>query len=155
MEFKQQYAVALDSDTLWTTLMDVHKVAACLDGVERLDVLNDDRYEGTLAVKMGPVRLKFNGEVNVTLRDGQNRIGILEANARDAKAGGGFKAQLHMQLSNTENRDTQLDITLNTTFLGRLGELGRPLIKKKINAMLDDFVDALNRQYVTEESGNE
>lgn len=152
MEFKEQYIVGSSPDALWAILMDVHKVAGCLDGVETLDVVSDDAYTGTLAVKMGPVRLKFQGDVNVTLRDHENLLGVLEATARDAKAGGGFKAQLNMQLSEHDAQSTQLDITLNTTFLGRIGELGRPLIKKKINTMMNDFIEALNSQYVTGES---
>lgn len=151
MEFRQQYDIALAGASLWPTLMDVHKVAACLEGVEKLEVLDDDRYAGILAVKMGPVRLKFEGDVVVTLRDHENRIGILEASARDARAGGGFKAELHMQLRDTGDAASQLEITLNTTFLGRIGELGRPLIKKKINSMLDDFAASLNRQHTGEE----
>lgn len=151
MEFKHEYAIALDQDSLWSMLMDVHKVAECLDGVERLEVVDDDSYAGTLAVRMGPVRLRFDGQVNVTLRDEERRIGVLEANARDTKAGGGFKAELQMQLDDSDNDDTRLEITLNATILGRIGELGRPLIKKKINAMMDEFVARLSRQYAPEE----
>ena len=147
MEFNQQYTIGLDQQRLWETLMDVHKVAGCLTGVERLDIVADDHYEGTMAVKMGPVRLRFDGEVKVTTRDEDNRVGVLEANAKDSRAGGGFKARLEMQLHDADGQDTALHLILNTTFLGRIGELGRPLIKKKINTMMDDFVVALNDQF--------
>lgn len=150
MQFKHRYTIALPRAPLWEVLMDVHKVAGCLTGVEALTVLSDDLYEGTLSVKMGPVNLKFEGEVSVTQRDTENWTGVLEASAKDAKAGGGFKAALRMQLIEQAPAGSELDITLDTTFLGRLGELGRPLIKKKINTMMDDFIDALNRQFVTE-----
>jgi len=153
MQFKHQYTIAQAREPLWDTLMDVHKVAGCLTGVEALEVLQDDLYAGILAVKMGPVNLKFSGEVSVTRRDRQHWLGILEANAKDAKAGGGFKAALTLQLVEAEPDATDLEITLDTTFLGRLGELGRPLIKKKINTMMDDFIKTLNAQYV-EDQGN-
>lgn len=149
MRFDQQYTIDLGRDLLWSTLMDVHKVAACMAAVEEMNVVDDDRYEGTLMVKMGPMRLRFSGEVMVTSRDADNWIGVLEANARDPKAGGGFKASLEMRLVELAAMQTELAITLDTTFLGRLGELGRPLIKKKINSMMDEFIAALNEQYVT------
>jgi carbon monoxide dehydrogenase subunit G len=149
MRFDQQYTVEQARDLLWSTLMDVHKVAACMQGVEEMIVVDDDRYEGTLMVKMGPVRLRFSGEVMVVTRDADNWIGVLEANARDPKAGGGFKASLEMRLVELTAMQTELTITLDTTFLGRIGELGRPLIKKKINSMMDEFIAALNEQYVT------
>lgn len=149
MQFAHNYTIALPREQLWPILMDVHKVAECMTGVESLDVISDDNYEGVLAVKMGPVRLRFNGVVNVTRRDDESWIGVLEATARDAKAGGGFRASLTMQLLEPETGTSALDIDLETTFLGRIGELGRPLIKKKINTMMDDFIAALNEAHVT------
>jgi carbon monoxide dehydrogenase subunit G len=112
-------------------------------------IVEDDLYKGLLAVRMGPVRLRFKGEVNVTTRDDENWIGVLEANAKDSKAGGGFRAALTMTLHAPEEHLTGLHISLDTKFLGRIGELGRPLIKKKINTMMDDFIDTLNERHVT------
>ncbi len=128
--------------------MDVHKVATCLPGVEDLTVLEPDKYQGVLLVRMGPVKLKFNGQVNVTLRDKECWTAILEANANDSRAGGGFKASLRMQL--VEATDSALEpasdliLELETTFLGRIGELGRPLIKRKISSIMRDFSETLN-----------
>ncbi len=147
MEFVQTYTVLMPRHSLWLTLMDVHKVASCLTGVEDLQVLADDNYTGRMSVKMGPVRLRFAGNVKVALRDYENHIGILEAQANDSKAGGGFKAALEMKLMDEATDATCLALNLQTTFLGRIGELGRPLIKKKINTMMDDFVAALTEKY--------
>ena len=148
MQFTHNYIIAMQRTQLWPILMDVHKVADCMTGVESLEVIDDDSYEGILAVKMGPVRLRFNGAVNVTRRDDANWTGVLEATARDERAGGGFSAALTMQLGEPEPCASALDIDLETTFLGRIGELGRPLIKKKINTMMDEFIEALNQQHV-------
>lgn len=148
MQFNHTYEVAMPSQRLWYILIDVHKVAECLEGVEELNVLDDDRYEGRMQVKMGPVKLNFEGNVHVTLRDHDQQVGTLEATARDPKAGGGFKATLNMQLAPQAPECTTLQLDLDTTFLGRIGELGRPLIKKKINTMMDDFVEALSARYI-------
>ncbi len=143
MQFNQQYTIEIPVEPLWETLMDVRQVAGCLEGVEELNVIDDDLYEGKLTVKMGAVKLRFHGRVTVTLRDHANRKGVLEAGAKDPKAGGGFKAALQMQLAETAPGTSELALDLEATILGRIGELGRPLIKKRINTMMDDFVEAL------------
>ena len=96
MKFEQRFNIDLDRDNLWELLMDVHKVGACLRGVEDLAVIEPDKYKGKILVGMGPVKLQFDGQVNVTLRDKEHWTAILEASANDAKAGGGFKASLQM-----------------------------------------------------------
>lgn len=148
MKFKENFCVESALEPLWESLMDVRRVAACLSGVEELEVVENDKYRGLIAVSMGPVRLRFSGEVNVTLRDKENWTAILQARAKDAKAGGGFRASLRMQLSTSSATTTDLLLELETTFLGRIGELGRPLIKRKISSMMTDFVRSLNAQLV-------
>jgi len=148
LKFEERFRVDSDRESLWELLMDVHKVATCLSGVEDLTVLQPDEYEGVLPVSMGPVKLKFKGRVTVTLRDKERWTAILEAKANDSRAGGGFKASLQMQL--IEATDSALEpasdlmLKLETTFLGRIGELGRPLIKRKINSIMRDFSETLN-----------
>lgn len=147
MEFKQRYSLDVPRPQLWDTLMDVHAVASCLDGVESLTVDDDDHYQGTLAVRMGAVRLKLDGHVAVLERDRDNWTGVLEATAKDAKAGGGFRATLEMRLDAPAPAASELELTLATAFLGRMGQLGRPLIKKKITTMMDDFAEALRARH--------
>ena len=153
MDFINRYTVPGDSATLWPMLMDVHQVAECLEGVTDLETVEADHYVGVMSVKMGPVRLRFNGDVRVTEKDESNGHAVLEASARDSKIAGGFQATLVMDLlppvapegqtAQPENEATDLEIRLSTAFLGRIGQLGRPLIKKKINSMMDAFSNQL------------
>ncbi|MCB1742785.1 MAG: SRPBCC family protein [Gammaproteobacteria bacterium] len=155
MEFKHSFDIPADRDTLWDILMDVHQVAACIDGVESLQVVDPDHFEGRLGVKMGPVRLAFNGTVEVIRRDRDNWSAAFVASANDRKAGGGFTAELAMQLDTTATaeRTSNLDVTLSTSLTGRIGQLGRPLIKKRVETMLQDFASALTAHVETRTQG--
>lgn len=151
MIFSESFSIESDREALWDILMDVNQVADCLPGVEELEVLDEDHYRGLIAVAMGPVKLRFKGEINVTSRDKEAWNALLTASANDAKAGGGFRASLQMQLSEaiTGNEPaTDLSLKLETTFLGRIGELGRPLIKKKISTIMNEFVKSLNLKII-------
>ena len=41
---------------------------------------------------------------------------------------------------------TQLDISADTTFMGKLGELGQPIIRRKTAATIDQFAKNLAQQ---------
>lgn len=124
--------------------MDVEQVTACIDGVRDLEVKDADHFEGTLGVKMGPVRLSFAGTVTVTARDRERWTAGLLAVAKDPKAGGGFSADLSLHLEAISAAVTLLQIRLSTSLTGRIGQLGRPLIKQRVERMLKDFATALS-----------
>ena len=139
MEFEQSFELPVAREAVWEFVMDVHRVAQCIEGVERLEVKSDDEFEGTLAVKMGPVKLAFEGTVTVTFRDREQWSAGLLAAARDRKAGGGFAAELSLTLVELQSELTRVDVGLSTSLTGRMGQLGRPLIKKRVEKMLADF----------------
>ena len=146
MEFTHSYDIAMVREALWDILMDVHQVAACIDGLQDLEVLDADHFEGRLAVKMGPMRLLFSGAIEVITRDQAYWTAALLASAKDRKAGGGFNTELRMQIENTDAQRSTLNIELSTSLTGRIGQLGRPLIKKRVQTMLNDFAAALNER---------
>jgi len=146
MEFTHSYDIAMAREALWDILMDVHQVAACIDGLQDLEVLDDDHFEGRLAVKMGPMRLSFAGAIEVTTRDQTNWTAALLASAKDRRAGGGFNTELRMQIDEADAQRSALNIDLSTSLTGRIGQLGRPMIKKRVQTMLDDFAAALNER---------
>lgn len=152
MEFTHNYDIAMAREALWDILMDVHQVAACIDGLHDLEVLDDDHFEGRLAVKMGPMRLSFAGAIEVTTRDQVNWTAALLASAKDRKAGGGFNTELRMQIDDADARRSTLNIELSTSLTGRIGQLGRPMIKKRVQTMLNDFAAALNERAAIGES---
>ena len=69
MLIKNDFEVAQPVEKVWEFFGDIPKVAACLPGTELTTELGDDSYEGTVAVRMGPVKLSFAGKAKITERD--------------------------------------------------------------------------------------
>jgi carbon monoxide dehydrogenase subunit G len=61
MLIKNEFEVAEPVEKVWQFFDDIPQVAACLPGAELTEDLGDDKYKGTVAVRMGPVRLQFAG----------------------------------------------------------------------------------------------
>ena len=71
--------------------------------------------------------------------------------ASDRRVGGAGKARIDLQLVPKEGNQTELLITSDTNFMGRMGELGQPIIRRKANTTMEDFARNL-AQLVSESS---
>ncbi len=137
-------SVSAPRDRVWALVMDVPAAARCVKGVSSVAPLGDDRYHGTLAVQLGPVRLALDGDVAVTAKDSASSTASLRAAAKDSRVGGAISATLDLRLA--ERGDTtDLFITTDLQVMGRIGEFGQPIIKRKADQLMQDFADCLAR----------
>jgi carbon monoxide dehydrogenase subunit G len=138
--------VAAPKDKVWARLMDIPAAARCVPGVASVRPNGKDRYQGTLAVQIGPVRLVLDGDFAVTARDEAAGTASIRADAKDSRVGGAIRATLDLALVQKEAAETQLRIGTDLTVMGRLGEFGQASIKRKADQLIQDFAECLARQ---------
>jgi hypothetical protein len=148
MTFTQTCTITASRDVVWDFLMQAENVAHCLTGVEALKELDQDNYEGTLRVKVGPIALALQGTLHVEARDREHWHGAMRAEAKDRRLGGGLRAHLSMDLREKAPTETEMCVTLEAHLLGKIGEFGQPVIRKKAEAMLQDFAAQVSKQLV-------
>jgi carbon monoxide dehydrogenase subunit G len=139
MNFEQRCTVPVERERLWDFLMDVPRMAVCVPGVERVEPKGEDEYEGRMRVRVGPIGLTLDGVMRVQERDQENWRAAVRAEANDKRAGGGLHATAHMDLIENGADSTDLFIRAEARLLGRLGEFGQPLIRRKAEAMMAEF----------------
>src|SRR2546423_1817740 len=110
--------------------MDVPSVAKCAPGVQSVEPLGDDKYRGTVNIQIGPVKLSLAGDVSITTKDEAAKTATMRADAADRRAGGAVKAVMNMAVSASES-GSELKIETDAQVMGRIGEFGQPLIKRK------------------------
>src|SRR5438046_9729791 len=91
--------VAAPKDKVWARLMDIPAAARCVPGVASVRPSGNDRYQGTLAVQIGPVRLVLDGDITITARDEKAGTASFRADAKDSRAGGAIKATVDPALA--------------------------------------------------------
>ena len=148
MTFTQTCTIPASRDVVWDFLMQAENVASCLLGVEALKQLDQDNYEGTLRVKVGPIALALQGTLRVEARDREQWHGAMRAEAKDRRLGGGLRAHLSMDLRDKGPTETEMCVTLEAHMLGKIGEFGQPVIRKKADAMLQEFAAQVSQQLV-------
>src|SRR5262249_36103215 len=125
-------------DAAWALLMDVPRVATCVPGAGPVEATGPDRYAGVLNVRVGPVALALRGEVEVTGRDAAERHASMRVDAADRRIGGMVQATMDMRLSGDGAAEgvTHLAIDTDARILGRLGDFGQPVIRKKADQIV-------------------
>jgi carbon monoxide dehydrogenase subunit G len=72
----------------------------------------------------------------------------MRAEAKDRKLGGGIRARMGMDLLQKGAAETEMRVTLETHVLGKIGEFGQPVMRKRADAMLQDFARQVSERLV-------
>jgi len=129
----------------WALVMDIPRAAGCIPGI--IDVIPDGegRYQATLQARVGPMGMNLNGTITVLSHDADSGEAHFLVEANDRRVGGGVKTDMTMRLTAKSPDETELEIVSDTTFLGRLGELGQPIIRRKARNTLEEFSRNLSK----------
>jgi carbon monoxide dehydrogenase subunit G len=136
--FTQECVLPVEPERLWPVLMDVPRVARCVPGVESVEAVGEGTYRGKLGVRIGPIRLSLDGTMAIEEQDPAAWRARMRADAADGRLGGGIRARMSLALTPTDH-GTRLVIDTDLAVLGRIGEFGQPVIKKKADALLEEF----------------
>jgi carbon monoxide dehydrogenase subunit G len=148
VKFTQNAQIPVAREPLWEFLMDVPKVAQCLPGVESVSKIDDTTYQGLLKVRVGPIALNLAGKIILEEQDKQNWRASLRAEANDRRAAGAVKGKTSMTLKELSGDQTELAVDTDVNILGKIGEFGQPIIRKKADQMLKEFVENIKKQLI-------
>jgi carbon monoxide dehydrogenase subunit G len=145
--FAQECVIAAERDRLWDFLMEVPRVARCVPGVEAVEAVDGGAYRGSLRVQVGPIRLSLQGTMTIEEQDRAAWRARMQAEANDRRLGGGIRARMSLTLAPSDG-GTRLQIETDLAVLGKIGEFGQPVIKKKADTLLAEFARNLQSALV-------
>jgi uncharacterized protein len=138
MLIKNEFEVAEPVDTVWAFFGDIPQVAACLPGAELTQDLGDERYQGRVAVSMGPVRLRFGGTADITERDEAARRVVVHAAGAEEK-GRGQASMVVTATVTSAGRGSKVAVTQDLQLSGAAAQYGRGMIADVTSVLMRDF----------------
>jgi hypothetical protein len=126
-------------------LLDVPRMGACVPGVEDLRRVNDDRYEATLLVRIGPIQARFKGDVTVDATGAPDTI-VATASGRDATTGSVAQVTFSAHLVENENGSTEIRSASDITIRGRLGQFGSGVVAGTAREMVKSFAQCAGQE---------
>ena len=143
MLIRNSFETAQSIDAVWEFFGDIPRVAACLPGADLTDETADNHYQGTVTIRLGPVKLEFSGEAEVTARDDADKTIVVDASGADKKGRGQAALKLEVALS-PSSLGTNIDVSLDLQLAGAAAQYGRGMIADVTSVLLNDF--AMNMQ---------
>jgi carbon monoxide dehydrogenase subunit G len=138
-------------DETWALVMDIPRAASCIPGIKDVTPDGEGRYQATLQARVGPMGMTLSGVITVLSQDADTGLAVFLVEANDRRVGGGVKTNMSMKVTAKSPNETELEIVADTTFMGRLGELGQPIIRRKARNTLEEFSKNLNKLMASEQ----
>jgi uncharacterized protein len=139
MLITNDFEVAEPVDQVWRFFQNIPQVAACLPGAQLTEDLGDDKYKGTVAVRMGPVRLQFAGIADITERDEAAKRLTVHASGADEKGRGQATMVVTATLARTNRGTTKVDVVQDLQLAGAAAQYGRGMISDVSAILMRDF----------------
>jgi carbon monoxide dehydrogenase subunit G len=144
MRIENTVEVDAPLDQVWALVNDIPRVAPCMPGAALTGVLDDQTYEGTVAVKLGPLRMSYKGKVVVEEVDEANHSARLAASGRDTKGAGTARASVETRLEPAGDSHTRLLVTSDVQLTGKVASFGRGgAINDVATRLFGQFADCL------------
>jgi carbon monoxide dehydrogenase subunit G len=151
MHIKSGFEVSQPVDKVWQFFDDIPQVAKCLPGAELTDSLGDDKYNGRVAVRMGPVKLQFVGTAQIKERDDAAKRIVVDAAGSDEK-GRGRATMLVTASLHAARGGTRVDVAQDLQLSGTAAQFGRGMVSDVTAVLMREFatnmqtrIDALDR----------
>jgi carbon monoxide dehydrogenase subunit G len=142
MKFENSFDVDAPIEDVWSALLDVERVAPTVPGAEVLERTGDDAYKVAINVRVGPMSMKYQGEVEITDRDEAEHRAVMKARARESRGQGTANADVVMVLSGDDGR-TSATVTTEVQLSGKVATMGQGVLQDVSGRLVDTFAKNL------------
>jgi carbon monoxide dehydrogenase subunit G len=152
MLIKSDFEVPEPPDKVWRFFDDIPGVAACLPGAELTDDLGDDKYRGTVSIRMGPVRMRFAGTAEIKERDDAAKRIVVDAAGADEKGRGQASMSVTANVVATAH-GSRVEVAQDLQLSGAAAQYGRGMISDVTSVLMRDFATNMRTRIDAIEKG--
>jgi carbon monoxide dehydrogenase subunit G len=135
----QKVTVQAPVDKVWSFVNDMEAVSRCVPGVESFQKVDDNTYLGALKVKVGPIGVTLNGKVLVVEQDRENLRSRMQVQAAEKRLNSAVNAHATLTAVPRGDNETELQIHTESSILGKLGEFGQAVMRRKADQIVEEF----------------
>lgn len=149
MKIETGFQIAHPPAETYARLLELEAVTPCFPGAE----LGEERPDGaravTVTVRLGPMRLVYEGEVKIAERDDGALRAVLAGTAREVRGSGSASASITMRVDAAgagSNVVAEADIDLT----GRAAQMGRGIIEDVARRLVADMATCLESTFAAQ-----
>ncbi len=144
VDMEGEERIAAPVQTVWNALNDPDMLRICIPGCESLEKKSDTELEATVSLKIGPIKAKFNGGVELVNLNPPHSYTI----QGEGKGGiAGFaKGGADVSLADDGDGGTVLTYVAKADVGGKIAQLGSRLIASTSKKLAGQFFSKLNEE---------
>ena len=147
MDLTGEYRIAAPREVVWAALNDAEVLKACIPGCTELVKTSDTTMEAKVALKIGPVKAKFSGAVE--LQDIEAPQSYTIQGEGNGGVAGFAKGSANVKLTE-EGDETLLVFASHAKVGGKLAQIGSRLINSTAKKLASKFFDNFHAQFNNE-----
>lgn len=141
MELTGQERIAAPRAQVWQALNDPEILKACIPGCESIEMLSPTEMKARVALKLGPVKASFSGQVTLSDIDPPN--GYTISGEGSGGSAGGAKGSAQVRLTDDGN-GSLLSYRVTSQVTGKIAQLGARLVDSTGQKLAGDFFARFN-----------
>jgi carbon monoxide dehydrogenase subunit G len=145
MKLTNEFTVAADVDAVWRTLLDMEGIAGCLPGATLESSGEEDTYNGSMRLKIGPMTVSYQGTATLTEVDEQAHRAVISLRAREAKGQGTAMATITNVVEPVDD-GTRVRAETDLRVTGPQARFGRGVMEDVAGRVLGEFSGCLERR---------
>jgi uncharacterized protein len=146
VKIENEFVVDAPVQQAWDAMLDLERIAPCLPGAS-IDEAVDEEYQGTMAIKLGPISTRYRGTVRIEETDEKNHRAVLRANGKETRGQGSASATITSTLYD-ENGSTRVHVETDMQVAGRVAQFGRGMMQDVAEELMDRFSTCVEEEIV-------
>ena len=139
MRLTGQQAIPAPQERVWAGLNDPEVLKQCIPGCESIRKTTDTSFEAKVTVKVGPVKARFTGEVNLVNLDPPASYTITGHGQGGVAGFARGKADVRLDVVGAD--ETLLNYAVDAQIGGKLAMLGSRLVDGTARSLAQKFFD--------------
>ena len=140
MKMAGSFVVPAPRAEVWEKIRDAALMASCIPGCRKIEMLSPNRYRAEVGITVGPVKAQFNLVVEISKEEPPNRI-VSVTRGEEGSRASILSAENVVSLAEVEG-GTEVRYESEVALTGRLGKFGLGIMKKKTEALGNEFAAA-------------
>jgi carbon monoxide dehydrogenase subunit G len=152
LRFESGFTSAVPADRVYNAMLDVPAAAVCLPGASVEGCDPEGRYRAAIAVRAGPMRLGYDGTVEIVEHDDAARSATFRAEGREQAGLGSAAATVALRVD-PAGAGCGVTITVELAVTGRVAKLGRGILQPLATSVVERFGACLERRLTEPDGG--
>jgi uncharacterized protein len=153
MKLENTFEVPTSAEDAWTFLNDMPRVIPCMPGAELMEIIDESHWTAAMRVKVGPVALQFNVDIELEEADEGSRRVVISAAAREMRGRGRANASIGSSLVEIDT-GTQVNVSTDLNLQGAIGQYGRSIVADVSTQLTDEFAACLSSNIAADAQGD-